>query len=231
MAGMLQAPVGLWLGGLHPQTHFLLLIDIYLIMKDNREHCRRYSAIRKKGSLQIVAGIAPPNLKKPRSHFDMRNGRAIPSPQGGGSPLRGAAKVLNRPPMDPVPVAMVHLRSRKRWEREMSDEKRFGKCDECGVIGALLAVDLAEEDAVAHFCVSCQRVFGLHPELSSFIAFQLSKAPGELIERIEIPLSCGSGRGEDPESGGEADILTDGPGEHRNLYGIQKRGTKGRDDE
>ena len=113
----------------------------------------------------------------------------------------------------------------------MPEGKRFGKCDECGVIGALMAIDLAEEDAVAYFCVSCQRVFGLHPELSSFIAFQHSKAPGELIDRIEIPLSCGSAHREDPEIRGETAISTEGHGEHRNLQEIQGSGTRGRDDE
>ena len=76
----------------------------------------------------------------------------------------------------------------------MPGERRFGKCDECGVIGALVAVAFPEGDASAHFCESCHRIFGAHPELSSFIAFQHRKAPEKPAKRDEIPLSYGPGR-------------------------------------
>lgn len=113
----------------------------------------------------------------------------------------------------------------------MSDERRFGKCDECGAIGALVAVNSAGRVKSAHFCVSCQRIFDVYPGLSSFIAFQHSKAPGDLIGRIDIPLSRGPGRGENPGIGSGTAVLRKGHGEHRNLHGIQGCETRRRDDE
>jgi len=113
----------------------------------------------------------------------------------------------------------------------MSGEQRFGKCDECGVIGPLIAVAPPEKDRSAHFCASCHRIFGAHPELSSLIAFQRSKVPGKRTDRVEIPLSYGPGHGEDPGVRGGAIFAVEKTGEHRNLHGIQEGETRRRDDE
>lgn len=174
----------------------LLLIDFHLIVVDNREYCSAVieQSERKKETLPVVSGVAPPGIEKPRSNVDSRNDRAFLPAGGGGFPLRGAAKELKRSlQWNPVPITLILLRSVKRRERGMPGERRFGKCDECGVIGALVAVAFPEGGASAHFCVSCHRVFGAHPELSSFIAFLHSNASGKLSNRDEIPLSYGPG--------------------------------------
>jgi hypothetical protein len=57
----------------------------------------------------------------------------------------------------------------------MPGKKRFGKCDECGVIGSLGEVFLPGNDVNAHFCGACEKIFSNRTELSSFISFQYNK--------------------------------------------------------
>jgi heterodisulfide reductase subunit A-like polyferredoxin len=67
----------------------------------------------------------------------------------------------------------------------MMPEKKFGKCDECGVIGPLEEISLTGNAVNAHFCVDCGKIFLNCPELSSFIAFQNNKPPQKNPEPVK----------------------------------------------
>jgi hypothetical protein len=66
-----------------------------------------------------------------------------------------------------------------------SEEKKFGKCDECGRIGSLEEIVLAGHNLNARFCESCHHIFKDRPEFSSFIAFQHSRPPEKLAKPVE----------------------------------------------
>lgn len=73
----------------------------------------------------------------------------------------------------------------------MTDKSRFGKCDECGVMGILNVVPLSESGLAANFCPSCHRIFQDRPDLSSFIAFERGKPNGEHAHPSEAGMAIG----------------------------------------
>ena len=68
-----------------------------------------------------------------------------------------------------------------------SEEKNFGKCDECGGIGSLEEFVLPGRNLSARFCESCRHIFEDRPDLSSFIAFQNSRPPENSQDSAETP--------------------------------------------
>ncbi len=68
-----------------------------------------------------------------------------------------------------------------------SEEKNFGKCDECGTIGHLEEIVLPDRNLDARFCESCRHIFKDRPDLSSFIAFQNSRPPEKPPGSAETP--------------------------------------------